>query len=128
MLHLFESPAGRSEAEMINEQVNLMKHAEDMEFDSVWPGEHHFSEYGVCASPALTLAAIARETSRIRLGTGVLVLPFYNPVRLAEEFAMLDCLSGGRVEFGVGRGYQPIEFAGFGVDQTRSMEIFSESL
>jgi natural product biosynthesis luciferase-like monooxygenase protein len=128
MLHLFESPAGRSEVDMINEQVNLMKHAETMEYDSVWPAEHHFTEYGVCASPALTLAAIARETSKIRLGTGVLVLPFYNPIRVAEEFAMLDCLSGGRVDLGVGRGYQPVEFAGFGVDQTQSMEIFSESL
>jgi alkanesulfonate monooxygenase SsuD/methylene tetrahydromethanopterin reductase-like flavin-dependent oxidoreductase (luciferase family) len=100
MLHLFESPAGRSEVDMINEQVNLMKHAEAMEYDSVWPAEHHFTEYGVCASPALTLAAIARETSKIRLGTGVLVLPFYNPIRVAEEFAMLDVMSGGRLVAG----------------------------
>ncbi|MBW1844821.1 MAG: LLM class flavin-dependent oxidoreductase [Deltaproteobacteria bacterium] len=128
LLHLFESPAGRSEKQMLDEQVRLMETAEDYEFDSVWPAEHHFSEYGVCGSPALNLAAIARTTKRVRLGTGVVVLPFHHPIRVAEDFAMLDQLSGGRVEFGVGRGYQPVEFEGFGVDQTRSREIFDESI
>jgi natural product biosynthesis luciferase-like monooxygenase protein len=128
MLHLFESPMGRSEQQMVEEQVSLMERAEEFEFDSVWPAEHHFSEYGFCASPALSLAAIARRTSRIRLGTGVVVLPFNHPVRVAEDYAMLDLLSGGRVDLGVGRGYQPLEFAGYGVDQTRSREIFDESI
>ena len=64
----------------------------------------------------------------MRLGTGIVVLPFHHPLRVAEDFAMLDQLSGGRVELGIGRGYQPIEFEGFGVDQTRSAEIFDESL
>jgi natural product biosynthesis luciferase-like monooxygenase protein len=128
MLHLFEAPQGRSEAEMVTEQIELMEAAEELGFDSVWPAEHHFSEYGFCASPALSLAAIARRTSRLRLGTGVVVLPFNNPVRVAEDYAMLDNLSGGRVELGVGRGYQPTEFAGFGVDQSRSREIFDEAL
>ena len=63
MLHLFESPQGRTEREMMMEQIHLMKHAEAMGYDSVWPAEHHFSEYGVCASPSLVLAAIARETT-----------------------------------------------------------------
>ncbi|MBW2279997.1 MAG: LLM class flavin-dependent oxidoreductase [Deltaproteobacteria bacterium] len=128
MLHLFESPMGRSEREMVDEQVTLMERAEEFGFDSVWPAEHHFSEYGFCASPALSLAAIARSTSRIRLGTGVVVLPFNHPVRVAEDYAMLDLLSGGRVELGVGRGYQPIEFEGYDIDQTRSREIFDESI
>jgi natural product biosynthesis luciferase-like monooxygenase protein len=128
MLHLFESPDGRSEGQMINEQLSLMETAEDYGFDSVWPAEHHFSEYGVCGSPALNLAAIARTTRKIRLGTGVVVLPLHHPIRVAEDYAMLDHLSGGRVELGVGRGYQPIEFEGFGVDQTRSRELFDESL
>lgn len=128
MLHLFESPRGRSEREMVHEQIALMEAAEDFGFDSVWPAEHHFTEYGFCASPALSLAAIARRTRRIRLGTGVVVLPFHNPVRVAEDFAMLDLLSDGRVDLGVGRGYQPVEFQGFGVDQSRSREIFDESL
>jgi natural product biosynthesis luciferase-like monooxygenase protein len=128
MLHLFESPDGRSEQQMISEQHTLMESAEDYGFDSIWPAEHHFSEYGVCGSPALNLAAIARTTKKIRLGTGVVILPFHNPVRVAEDFAMLDQISGGRVELGVGRGYQPIEFDGFGVDQTKSRELFDESI
>jgi natural product biosynthesis luciferase-like monooxygenase protein len=128
MLHLFESPMGRSDDEMVREQIELMEAAEELGFDSVWPAEHHFSEYGFCASPALSLAAIARRTTRLRLGTGVVVLPFHNPVRVAEDYAMLDNLSGGRVELGVGRGYQPIEYAGFGIDQAQSREIFDEAL
>ena len=128
MLHLFESPRGRSEHEMVQEQIALMEAAEGLGFDSVWPAEHHFSEYGFCASPALSLAAIARSTKRIRLGTGVVVLPFNHPVRVAEDYAMLDNLSGGRVELGVGRGYQPIEYQGYGIDQTKSREIFDESI
>ncbi len=128
MLHLFESPANKTEHEVMKEQLELMRSAEDLGFDSVWPAEHHFSEYGYCASPALSLAAIATQTKRIRLGTGVVVLPFHNPIRVAEEFAMLDLMSDGRVDFGVGRGYQPLEFAGFQVDQTKSRGIFNESL
>ena len=128
MLHLFESPGERSEHQMIEEQVSLMEAAEGYGFDSVWPAEHHFSEYGVCGSTVVSLAAIARTTKKIRLGTGVVVLPFHNPVRVAEDFAMLDHLSNGRVELGIGRGYQPIEYQGFGVDQTQSREIFDESI
>jgi natural product biosynthesis luciferase-like monooxygenase protein len=128
VLHLFESPMGRSDKEMVDEQISLMQAAEDHGFDSIWPAEHHFSEYGVCASPAVTLAVLARTTRRIRLGTGVVVLPLHHPVRVAEEFALLDILSNGRVELGVGRGYQPSEFRGYAVDQTRSRELFDESL
>jgi len=128
MLHLFETPNGRSEQQMLEEQLNLMESAEGFEFDSLWPAEHHFSEYGVCGSPALNLAAIARTTKKIRLGTGIVVLPLNNPLRVAEDFATLDQLSGGRVEFGVGRGYQPIEFEGFGIDQAKSRELFDESI
>ena len=128
VLHLFESPMGRGDKQMVEEQISLMQAAEDLGFDSVWPAEHHFSEYGVCASPAVTLAALARSTRRIRLGTGVVVLPLHHPVRVVEEFGLLDLLSNGRVELGVGRGYQPSEFRGYGVDQTRSRELFDESL
>jgi natural product biosynthesis luciferase-like monooxygenase protein len=128
MLHLFESPAGRSEQQMVDEQVELMQAAEELGFDSIWPAEHHFTEYGFCASPALSLAAVARTTRRIRLGTGVVVLPFNHPLRVAEDYAMLDLLSGGRVELGIGRGYQPVEFSGFGVDPSHSRELFDEGL
>src|SRR3954470_19364948 len=103
-----------------------MYEAEGLGFDSVWPAEHHFSEYGYCASPQVSLAAVAARTTRIRLGTGVVVLPFHNPIRVAEDFAFLDLMSDGRVDLGVGRGYQPIAFKGFGMaeQQARSRTIF----
>lgn len=128
LLHLFEAPMGRSEKELLDEQMEIMIRAEEFEFDSVWPAEHHFREYGFCATPAVTLAAIAARTSRIRLGTGVVVLPLNHPVRVAEDYAFLDVLSGGRVDLGIGRGYQPHEYQGYGIEQSRSREMFREGL
>ena len=128
LLHLFETAGGRTEQEMLNEQIELMESAETYGFDSVWTAEHHFSEYGFCASPALALAAVAKSTSKVRLCSGVVVLPFHNPIRVAEDFAMLDLLTDGRVELGIGRGYQPTEFAAYGIDQTQSTEMFDESI
>lgn len=128
MLHLFENPIGKTERDVVHEQLTLMRAAEDYGFDSVWPAEHHFSEYGYCASPAISLAALALETKRLRLGTGVVVLPLNHPLRVAEDYAMLDLMSDGRVDLGVGRGYQPTEFTGYGVDQTRTREMFEEAI
>jgi luciferase family oxidoreductase group 1 len=128
MLHLFENPVEKTEHEIIHEQLDLMRAAEELGFDSVWPAEHHFTEYGYCASPSLTLAAMAAETRRIRLGTGVVVLPLNHPLRVAEDYAFLDHLSNGRIDLGLGRGYQPLEFQRYGVDQTTSREQFHEAL
>jgi luciferase family oxidoreductase group 1 len=128
MLHLFENPVGKTEYQIVKEQLDLMRAAEDLGFDSVWPAEHHFSEYGYCVSTAVTLAAVAAVTKHIRLGTGVVVLPFHNPLRVAEEFALLDLMSDGRLNFGIGRGYQPTEYKGFQVEQTKSRGIFNESV
>ena len=127
-LHLFEQPAGRSEKQIMDEQFDIMVQAEEYGYDSIWPAEHHFREYGHCATPALVLAALAARTKRIRLGTGVVVLPLNHPVRIAEDYAMLDLLSNGRVDLGIGRGYQPHEYQGYGVDQSRSRDIFRESV
>jgi len=128
MLHLFENPVHKTEHEIIHEQMDLMKAAEEVGFDSVWPAEHHFTEYGYCASPALSLAAIASETKRVRLGTGIVILPLNHPLRVAEDYAFLDHLSNGRVDLGVGRGYQPLEFQRYGVDQATTREQFHEAL
>jgi alkanesulfonate monooxygenase SsuD/methylene tetrahydromethanopterin reductase-like flavin-dependent oxidoreductase (luciferase family) len=113
---------------VVKNQLELMVEAERLGYDSVWPAEHHFSEYGYCASPQVSLAAVAARTSKIRLGTGVVILPFHHPVRVAEDFAFIDLMSDGRVDFGVGRGYQPTEYKGFALDQTRSREIFDECM
>ncbi len=128
MLHLLENPAGKTERQIVEEQMAILQAAEDLGFDSVWPAEHHFSEYGYCVSSALMLAALAKTTKRIRLGTGIVVLPFHNPIRVAEEYALLDLMSGGRVDLGIGRGYQPHEFRGYGVAQEQSRGIFNESV
>ncbi len=127
-LHLFENPLGRSEQQIVEEQFDIMMRAEEFGFDSVWPAEHHFSEYGYCASPSVILAALAVRTQKLRLGTGVVVLPLNHPVRVAEEYAIIDLLSGGRVDLGLGRGYQPHEFAGFSVDQSQTRDMFREGV
>jgi natural product biosynthesis luciferase-like monooxygenase protein len=129
LLHFFEHAAGgKSERQIVREQLHSMRVAEEMGFDSIWAPEHHFTEYGFCASPMVTLAAMASVTTRIRLGSGVVVLPFNDPVRVAEEGAMIDLMSDGRLELGVGRGFQPVEYRGFGADQAKSREIFDEAL
>ena len=102
--------------------------ADELGFDTVWLAEHHFSHYGICPSLAVLAAAVARETRRARIGTAVVIAPFAHPIRIAEEWAMVDILSGGRLEFGLGRGYQPKEFAGLGVSMERTRERFDESL
>ena len=103
MLHFFEHPAGgKSEHQIVREQLDCMRAAEDMDFDSIWAPEHHSTEYGFSASPMVTLAAVASVTKRIRLGSGVLVLPFNDPIRVAEEGAMVDLMSDGRLDVGVG--------------------------
>ncbi|HYB99164.1 MAG TPA: LLM class flavin-dependent oxidoreductase [Candidatus Limnocylindrales bacterium] len=127
-VHIFESPPGIGDGRAIAEQMELIVRAEELGYDSAWIAEHHFSDYGVCGSPAVIMAAAAARTHRIRLASAVSVLSLHHPVRLAEEFALLDHLSDGRVEMGVGRGYQQHEFAGYGVDPATSRERFHESL
>ena len=129
ILNFFEHPAGgKTEHRVFKEQLDTLRAAEDLGFDYIWAPEHHFTEYGFCASPMLTLAAIASVTKRVRLGSAVVVLPFNDPVRVAEEGAMIDLMSDGRFDLGVGRGFQPVEFRGFGIDQSQSHQIFSEAL
>jgi probable F420-dependent oxidoreductase len=89
-------------------------HAEALGFDSVWLGEHHNHPL-LYPTPLIGLAAIASRTQRLRLGTGVLLLPLYHPLALAEEGAMVDVISGGRLILGLGAGYAPEEFSAFGI-------------
>src|SRR5476651_1675309 len=90
-------------------------HAERFGFDSAWIAQHHFHETeGGLPAPFVFLSHVAAKTSRIRLGTGVVTLPMENPVRVAEDAVVLDLLSGGRLEFGVGSGATPNTFLAFG--------------
>jgi alkanesulfonate monooxygenase SsuD/methylene tetrahydromethanopterin reductase-like flavin-dependent oxidoreductase (luciferase family) len=128
LLQLFESPEGRSERQFLSENLELVEFADQVGLDEVWLAEHHFSDYGVMPSTQVFGSHIAARTRRLRIGTAVVVLPFHNPVRVAEEFAFIDLLSEGRLDLGVGRGYQPAEFRGYGVPMETSRERFDESL
>ena len=102
--------------------------SEQMGFDSIWLAEHHVGNYGTAGALSVILANTAGRTKRIRLGSAVSVLPLNHPIRLAEEYATLDLLSGGRLNFGIGRGYTPIEFAAFGQKMEESRERMEESI
>ena len=101
-------------------------HADRIGMRSAWIGEHHFDSLGVNSCPHLVLASIIAETRRIRLAPAVAVLPVQHPLRVAEEYATLDLLSGGRVDFAVGRGYDRREYVPFGAEYMDSLELLDE--
>jgi alkanesulfonate monooxygenase SsuD/methylene tetrahydromethanopterin reductase-like flavin-dependent oxidoreductase (luciferase family) len=103
--------------------------ADRLGFHGVWLVEHHFLPgYSHSSKPELVLAALAPRTSRLRLGIAVVPLPYHHPVHVAERVAMLDLLSRGRVELGIGRGFSPQEYAAFGVAMAESRELVAETL
>src|SRR2546429_5266408 len=97
-------------------------------YDAVWLAEHHFSSFSVCPSVHMMGMLAAARTTRLRIGTGVSLAPFYHPLRLAEEVALLDVLSGGRVNWGAGRGFARVEFENFGVPPEESSSRFRETV
>lgn len=97
-------------------------------YDAVWLAEHHFSSFSVCPSVHMVGTLAAARTSRLRIGTAVSLAPFYHPLRLAEEVALLDQLSGGRVNWGAGRGFARVEFENFGVPPEDSTARFRETV
>jgi alkanesulfonate monooxygenase SsuD/methylene tetrahydromethanopterin reductase-like flavin-dependent oxidoreductase (luciferase family) len=103
-------------------------YAEEIGMHSVWVGEHHFSTLGVNSSPEVLLTYVAARTRRVRLAPAVTVLPLHHPIRVAEQWATLDMLSGGRVDFASGRGYDRREYAPFGADFENNAAIFAEGL
>jgi alkanesulfonate monooxygenase SsuD/methylene tetrahydromethanopterin reductase-like flavin-dependent oxidoreductase (luciferase family) len=113
--------------EMFRRQIAEVELAERIGIDQIWFFEHHLNPSGPVPSPNLLIAAAARTTRRIRFASMVNILPFRHPLLVAEEAAMLDNLTEGRFDMGLGRGLRPPEFAAFGVDQARSREMFQES-
>ena len=97
-------------------------------YDAVWLAEHHFSSFSVCPSVHMMGTMAAARTKRLRIGTAVSLAPFYNPLRLAEEVALLDVLSGGRVNWGAGRGFERSEFAAFNIPGDESAPRFHEAV
>ncbi|TDO18030.1 alkanesulfonate monooxygenase SsuD/methylene tetrahydromethanopterin reductase-like flavin-dependent oxidoreductase (luciferase family) [Mycobacterium sp. BK086] len=123
-------PADRTARRTYDELVETIVAAEEIGYDSVWIGQHHFSpEDGSVPSPLVVLAAAAARTTRIQLGTAVIALPFEHPIRLAEDLSVLDEISGGRVQVGLGGARGDLQaFTTFGVDFAERHELFDRHL
>lgn len=123
----FQNPAEqKSDSEVYATEIALIDAAVDYGFDSIWVVEHHFTDYFLSPDPVQFLTWCAARYPDIRLGTGVIVLPWHDPVRCAEQIAMLDNLSNGRMILGIGRGLGKVEYDGFRVDMNTSRERFVE--
>jgi alkanesulfonate monooxygenase SsuD/methylene tetrahydromethanopterin reductase-like flavin-dependent oxidoreductase (luciferase family) len=112
--------------EVYRRELHLAGRAEEVGFDSVFVSEHHFSDYQLTSEQMMVLSWIAARTSRVKLGTFVTVLPWHDPVRVAESFAVLDHLSEGRAILGLGRGLGRVEFDGFRLQMSESRRRFTE--
>jgi alkanesulfonate monooxygenase SsuD/methylene tetrahydromethanopterin reductase-like flavin-dependent oxidoreductase (luciferase family) len=129
LFYLLESP-DHDYRRAYSELFEQVLYAESLGFDTVWLAEHHGSDYGSVPSTATMAAALAQATSTIKLGCAVTNVTFRHPTHTAEEWAMVDNLSDGRVRFGAGRGYQPREFRAFGLEDSMSntREMFWEAM
>ena len=121
-------PEGTDPGQILASTTEQVQYGEQLGFQSAWFAEHHFSRYGLGSASLLILGHIAARTETIRLGTAILVPPLHHPIRLAEETATLDLLSGGRLDVGFGRGSAGYEYNGYTVDQTESQERFRETI
>src|SRR6185503_3000410 len=119
--------AGRSDVAVYKEHLELGDLAEPLGFDSIFALEHHFTGYSMSPAPAQLLSYFAGRTKRVQLGTAVIVLPWHDPIRVAESIALLDVLCGGRCLFGFGRGAASVEYAGFRVPMEEARARFVES-
>jgi alkanesulfonate monooxygenase SsuD/methylene tetrahydromethanopterin reductase-like flavin-dependent oxidoreductase (luciferase family) len=108
--------------------IDTVLEAEELGYDSIRLVEHHFTGGGQVSASLSLLTYVAAQTKRIRLGTAVTVLPWHNPVLIAEQTATLDLLSGGRLDFGVGKGYRDMEYKGFCIPKEEAMERYEESV
>src|SRR5437016_9726734 len=118
----------RSANQFVADILDEAVYAEEVGLHSAWIGEHHFSTLGVLSCPDLVLAQVAARTTKIRLAPAVTVLPLHHPIRVAEQWATLDLLSNGRVDFAAGRGYDRREYLPFHVSFEDNQSIFDEGL
>lgn len=114
--------------QVIHNSIEQTIVAEQAGFSTAWYAEHHFNNYSLSPSPLMMIAHVAAKTQRIRLGSGVCILPLYHPARFLAEVGFVDTVSNGRLELGVGQGYQEFEFERFGVDINQSYDVFNEFL
>ncbi|MDQ1426024.1 MAG: hypothetical protein QOD72_3522, partial [Acidimicrobiaceae bacterium] len=118
---------GMSDAQVYDEDTRLALLAEELGFDVVWAVEHHFYDYSFCPDNTEWLAYIAGRTSRIDVGTAAVIMPWNEPLRVAEKISLLDQVAGGRLRFGMGRGLSRREYAHFrDIEMSESRERFDE--
>ena len=119
---------GVSDSEVYDQEITLALKAEEAGFDALWPVEHHFFDYSFCPDNTEFLAYMAGRTERIGLGTAAVIMPWNDPIRVAERISLLDELSGGRVRFGMGRGLSRREYAPWvGIEMDEARGRFDES-
>lgn len=124
---VFQNPENKlSDREVWQNEVRLAEMAEPLGFDSVWAVEHHFDDYTMCPDPVQFLTYMAGRTRKALLGSMVVVLPWHDPLRVAEQVALIDHMSDGRFIFGIGRGLARIEYEGFRIDQNEGRSLFVE--
>ncbi len=124
---VFQNPGHTlSDAEVYRQELRLADMAEPLGFDSIWSVEHHFTDYTMCPDVLQFLSYMAGKTQHVKLGTMVVVLPWHDPIRVAEQISLLDHLSGGRLLLGLGRGLARVEYAGFRIDQNAGRQRFVE--
>ena len=129
VLQFFSWPGRRVPLRTIYERAtDDVKIMDQAGYDTVWLAEHHFSTYSVCPSVHIMGMHLAHLTKSIRIGTAVSLAAFYHPLRLAEELALVDNLSGGRLNVGFGRGFDQTEMVAFGVSAETSYEKFHENV
>ena len=121
-------PEGSDPTTVLEQTAEEVRYGEELGFHSAWLAEHHFSRYGLGSSSLVLATHIAARTSRIRLGTAVLVPTLHNPIRLAEDTATLDSISGGRLDVGFGRGSDNYEYKSYNVAWEESQERFQEAI
>ncbi len=128
VLLIFQNFMGRlADGEMVDGEIQLALLAEELGFDSVWPPEHHFTDYSACPDNIQLLTYLAGRTRRIKLGTGAVIVPWNDPLRVVEKIVLLDHLSGGRAILGLGRGLSRHEYDHFGIDRNTSRDRFDEA-
>jgi alkanesulfonate monooxygenase SsuD/methylene tetrahydromethanopterin reductase-like flavin-dependent oxidoreductase (luciferase family) len=126
--HLIGAPEMQPGEQRIAETIEQMVLADEIGLDKVWVAEHHFSNYGYATNPLLIIARAAGVARRIRFGQAVIVTPFWHPLRLAEDIALTDILTEGRLDVGLGRGYQKMETDAFELKLEESRALFLEQL
>ena len=125
---LMQSPSARPSSEIYPRAIEIAQTAERLGFETVWLAEHHFTNYSHSSQPFVFLSHLAAKTQRIRLGTAIIPLPLHDPLYVAEQAAAVDVLSGGRLELGLGKGYQQYQFDRLAMEKDTDPVVFQEKV